>query len=87
MARDRGVVQRGMVGLLVGETPVPAGSVLYRDGKEVGRTTSSLRSPRRGEAVALAYARRGAQTPGMELELDAAGVRRTVRVAKLPLAS
>ena len=32
MARDRGVVQRGLVGLLVGDTPVPAGSLLYRDG-------------------------------------------------------
>jgi folate-binding protein YgfZ len=86
MARDRGVVQRAMVGLLLGAETAPAGSLLYREGKEVGRTTSSLVSPRLGQAVALAYARRGSQAPGTEVELEANGVRRPVRVAKLPLA-
>jgi folate-binding protein YgfZ len=85
MSRDRGVVQRTLVGLLLGEDPAPQGSLLYRDGKEVGRTASSLRSPRLGAAVALAFTRRGSQTPGTEVELDSGGVRRTVRVAKLPL--
>jgi folate-binding protein YgfZ len=84
MARDRGVVQRSMVGLLVGNEPAPAGSLLYRDGKEVGRTTSSVRSPRLG-AVALAYVRRGAQTPGAELEMATASDRQKVRVTKLPM--
>ncbi len=84
MARDRGVVQRGLVGLLVGDEPAPPGSLLYRDGKEVGRTTSSVRSPRLG-AVALAYARRGSQTQGTELELATPGDRRKVRVVKLPM--
>jgi tRNA-modifying protein YgfZ len=84
MARDRGVVQRGMVGLIVGDESVPQGSLLYRDGKEVGRTTSSVRSPRLG-AVALAYVRRGSQTPGTELELATPEDRRKVRVVKLPM--
>jgi folate-binding protein YgfZ len=84
MARDRGVVQRGLVGLIVGDEPASPGSLLYRDGKEVGRTTSSVRSPRLG-AVALAYVRRGAQTPGTELEMAGAGANRKVRVAKLPM--
>jgi folate-binding protein YgfZ len=84
MARDRGVVQRTLLGLRVGDEPAPAGSLLYRDGKEVGRVTSSVFSPRLGCAVALAYLRRGSQTPGMELQMDAGGVKRTVKVAKLP---
>jgi folate-binding protein YgfZ len=85
MARDRGVVQRTLVGLLAGE-PAPAGSLLSRDGKEVGRVTSSVVSPRLG-AVALAYAKRGSQAPGTELELAVAGSRRVVKVVKLPFES
>jgi folate-binding protein YgfZ len=85
MARDRGVVQRGLIGLLVGSEPAPPGSLLFREDKEVGRITSSAFSPRLGQAVALGYARRGSQTPGMELELETGGARRMVRVAKLPL--
>ena len=86
MARDRGVVQRTLVGLLAGEAPAPRGALLYRDGKEVGRVTSSVPSPRFGW-VALAYARRGSQAPGTELELDDGGNRRPVKVAALPLGS
>jgi folate-binding protein YgfZ len=83
MARDRGVVQRSLVGLLLGDEPAPPGALLYRDGKEVGRVTSSVRSPRLG-AVALAYVRRGSQAPGTELELEIVGARRAVKVAALP---
>jgi len=85
MARDRGVVQRGFVGLLVGDEPVPAGSTLHRDAKEVGRVTSSARSPARGQAVALAYVRRGSQTPGTVLEVDVGGTRRKAEVTALPM--
>ena len=46
---------------------------------------SSVRSPRLGEAVALAYVRRGNQQPGTELEAEVGGSRRAVRVAALPL--
>src|SRR5262249_47929706 len=69
MARDRGVVQRTLVGLLVGDDVAPRGALLYREGKEVGRVTSSVQSPRFGW-VALGYARRGSQSPGTELEMD-----------------
>jgi folate-binding protein YgfZ len=84
MARDRGVVQRSLVGLLVGNEPAPAGSLLFRDDREVGRVTSSVYSWRLGCIVALGYARRGSQTPGTELRLDVGGAARTVQVAKLP---
>ena len=52
MARDRGVVQRTLVGLLVGDAAAPRGALLFREGKEVGRVTSSVCSPRlRGEPL------------------------------------
>ena len=76
------VVQRVLVGLLGGE-PATAGGLLYRDGKEVGRVASAVVSPRLG-AIALGYVRRGNQAPGTELELDAGGSRRAVRVVALP---
>jgi folate-binding protein YgfZ len=83
MARDRGVVQRALVGLHVGGEAAPRGALLLREGKEVGRVTSSVLSPRFGW-IALGYARRGSQAPGTELEMDAGGARRPVTVAKLP---
>jgi folate-binding protein YgfZ len=85
MARDRGVVQRGLVGLLTGETLLQAGSVLYRGDQEVGRSTSSVYSPRLAQSVALAYVKRGSQAPGTSLGADVVGgTRRSVTVAKLP---
>jgi tRNA-modifying protein YgfZ len=82
MARDRGVVQRTLVGLRLDEV-APPGSTLHRDGKEVGRTTSCVRSPRLGP-IALAYVKRGNQAPGTALEVEANGQRRPATVAALP---
>src|SRR5215210_2615056 len=76
MARDRGVVQRGLVGLLLGAEPAPLGSLLYRDSKEVGRTASCVVSPTLGQAIALAYARHGSQAPGTVREVEVGGARR-----------
>lgn len=84
MARDRGIVQRSLVGLRLDHV-VPPGSLLYRDGKEVGRTTSSVHSPRLGP-IALAYVRRLCQEPGTALEVEAGGRRRMVEVVALPFA-
>src|SRR5207244_9526745 len=65
MARDRGQVQRTLLGLkLAGEEPVPPGSKLFRDGKEVGVTASSVVSPGLGRPIAMAYVKRGNQEPG-----------------------
>jgi folate-binding protein YgfZ len=82
MARDRGIVQRTLLGLKLDDV-VPSGSLLYRDGKEVGRTTSCVRSPRFGP-IALAYVKRGSQAPGTVLEVEANGQRRPATVAALP---
>jgi folate-binding protein YgfZ len=79
MARDRGVVQRALVRLAL-EDVVPPGTLLYRDGKEVGRVTSCVRSPRLGP-IALGYVRRGHQVAGAALEVEAGGTRRRATVA------
>lgn len=84
MARDRGQVNRVLLGVKLPDGPVPHNSPLYHDGKEAGRVTSSVVSPRLG-GVGLAYVRRGSQEPGTALEVDAGGTRRAAVVAGLPL--
>jgi folate-binding protein YgfZ len=84
MARDRGQVQRTLLGLKLTGNPVPAGSLVFREDKEVGRVTSSLFSPRLGRAIALAYIKRGSQQPGTVVEVAAEGGRQTAEVSALP---
>jgi folate-binding protein YgfZ len=84
MARDRGHVNRTLLGVKLPAGPVPPGSLLFRDGKEVGRVTSSVVSPRMGTTVGLAYVRRGNQDPGTVLEVEAGGERRPAEVTPLP---
>jgi folate-binding protein YgfZ len=83
MARDRGQVNRRLVGVQFSAGPVPHGSLLFAEGKEVGRVTSSVRSPRWGTAIGLAYVRRGYQEPGTSLEVEAAGGRSPAQVIAL----
>ncbi len=86
MARDRGQVQRTFLGLkLAGSAPVPPGSKLFREGKEVGVTTSSVVSPGLGTPIALAYVKRGSQEPGTAIEVEAAGQRIAAEVTALPI--
>lgn len=85
MARDRGQVQRFLLGLnLSGEGTVPPGSKLFRDGKEVGVTGSSVVSPGVGRPIALAYVKRGSQEPGTQIEIEAGGEKRPAEVTTLP---
>lgn len=83
MARDRGQVNRTLLGLKLTGGPAPHGSLVYRDGKEIGRATSSVPSPRLGP-IALAYIRRGNQEPGTAVEVEAGGERRPAVVSALP---
>jgi folate-binding protein YgfZ len=84
MARDRGQVNRTLLGVKLPDGPVPHNSMLFAGDKEVGRVTSSATSPRLG-AIGLAYVRRGSQEPGTKLEVEAAGTRRPAVVAALPM--
>jgi folate-binding protein YgfZ len=65
MARDRGVVQRKLVGLELGDTPVTG--PLTHEGVEVGRVSSAVFSPRLGRAIGLGYAKRAHQALGTRL--------------------
>ena len=69
MARDRaGFVNRTLLRIASrGPEPLPTGTKLYAGPVEVGQTTTSAYSPRRGAAVALAYLKRGHQAAGTVL--------------------
>jgi folate-binding protein YgfZ len=84
MARDRGQVNRTLLGVKLPDGPVPHNSLLFADSKEVGRVTSSAVSPRLG-GVGLAYVRRGSQDAGTTLQVEVNGTRRPAIVATLPL--
>jgi folate-binding protein YgfZ len=87
MARDRGQVNRTLLGVKLPDGPVPKDSLLFRDGKEIGRVTSSVVSPRLGTAIGLAYVRRGNQEPGTRVEVKAGSERHVAVVAALPFTS
>jgi folate-binding protein YgfZ len=84
MARDRGQVNRTLLGLkLAGTEPVARGAKVLHGGAEVGQVTSSVLSPRLGP-IALAYLRRGHQDPGTAVEVEDGGGRRSAEVVGLP---
>jgi folate-binding protein YgfZ len=84
MARDRGHVNRKLLGVkILGEGPVPHGAKLFHEAKEAGQVTSSVVSPRFGP-IALAYIRRGHDSPGTKLQVE--GASRTAEVVGLPFA-
>jgi len=84
MARDRGQINRTLMGLKLATGPVPPGSLLYRDGKEAGRVTSSVQSPLLGTGIALAFVRRNSWEPGTVVEVVAEGQRHPAVVTALP---
>lgn len=69
MARDRGQVNRLLMGLKIADGPPPEpGTPVSRGSDEVGTVTSSIRSPRFG-VIALAYLRRGSWDVGTEVSV------------------
>jgi folate-binding protein YgfZ len=85
MARDRGQVNRTLVGVKLPGGPAPHGSLLLDGDKEIGRITSSVYSPRLGAGLGLAYVRRGHQEPGTKMEVESAGGRSPAEVVALPI--
>ncbi|MGC1398623.1 YgfZ/GcvT domain-containing protein [Candidatus Binatus sp.] len=72
-ATARGGLKKRMFGLKFNTADVPnAGAVLSLDGKEVGRVSSSVRSPRFG-AIGLAILHHSAWTLGIELKVGEGG--------------
>ncbi|MBI2808945.1 MAG: hypothetical protein HYX68_28515 [Planctomycetes bacterium] len=81
MARDRGQVNRLLMGVTIAEgEALASGTKLFRAGDEVGHITSSVFSPRLGQVIALAYLRRGNWDPDTQLIADG----RTAIVRTLP---
>jgi len=81
MARDRGQVNRRLLGLEMGAAEPPSsGQKVTRDGGEIGVVTSSVRSARLGQTIALAYLRRGHWEPGAGVRIGEV----SARVAALP---
>ena len=63
--RGHGRVAKKLVGLTIeGEAPLPPGTALTIDGREVGHVTSSTISPSAGKPIALAYVQRDLTSPG-----------------------
>jgi folate-binding protein YgfZ len=84
MARDRGHVNRKLMGLkLTAPLAVSRGIKVFRDAAEIGQVTSSVVSPRVGP-IALAYLRRGHEAPGTTVEVDVDGQRQRAEVVALP---
>ncbi len=75
-----GHVNRTLVGIaLEGSEIPPAGTEFSQSGKVVGAVTSAAWSPKLEKPLALAYVRRGSNTPGVELD-SAFGAGRVVRL-------
>ncbi len=79
-----GRVNRKLVQLeLETETPPQSGSILSRDGKEVGVVTSSAVSPRTRKAVGLGYVARELATENTNLIVTTGGLTAPVRITKV----
>lgn len=63
--RSRGALARRLVGLVVeGDNPVPPGSIVAVEGRDVGRTRSCCRSEAAAAVLALAYLKTTHADPG-----------------------
>jgi folate-binding protein YgfZ len=84
MARDRGHINRTLLGLKVsGHDPLPQGAAVMHNAQEAGQVTSSVWSPRFQAVLALAYLRRGSQEAGTQVEVAGRGA----HVTALPFAA
>ncbi len=86
-ATARGALKRRLMGLRIAAAEVPAaGARVMLGGKEVGRITSPLRSPRQG-AIALAILHHSAWEPGTAVTVENAdGGESAAAVSELPFA-
>jgi folate-binding protein YgfZ len=83
-----GHVNRRFIGLRFEGAGVPqCGAGVSRDGREVGRITSSVYSPYLQSSIALAYVRLGADKAGTTVEVPIDGKTETASVTDLPFVS
>ena len=84
MARDRGQVNRILFGLVLEKSIVKHGTLVFRDGNEVGRVTSSVYSLLLKKSIALVYLRRGNHELGTSFEVECEGVKQSAVSCSLP---
>ncbi len=83
--RDLGHVNRMLRGLkMMQEVELPRGCKIFKEGKEVGEVTSSVKSPRLGCGIALAYLHRSCQEPGTRVEAAVGEDRVSAEVSSFP---
>lgn len=71
MATYRGHVSKKLSGLaLSGEVVPPQGSLVKKEGKEIGFVTSAMRSPTLGSVIALAYVKHGFFETGNNVDIQ-----------------
>ncbi|HEY9404649.1 MAG TPA: aminomethyltransferase family protein [Pyrinomonadaceae bacterium] len=82
----RGHVAKQLAGLILESSASPGASAKVRttDGKEVGRVTSHVFSPRLARCIALAIIKYDYLEPGTPVSVVAGEEERTARVAELP---
>ena len=77
-------ISRELVGLEFDGDPPACGTPLLEVGRRIGRLTSAVRSPDRPLTIGLAYVKRRAIRPGLELQVGTAQGAATARVIQLP---
>ena len=83
--RDRGHVNRHLLGLLLeGREVPPAGAPVLADAAEIGRVTSAAWSPGLDRPVALAFVRRQHAEPGTAVSVQVGAHRAPATVSALP---
>ncbi len=83
--RDRGHVNRALVGLRLSEPASPGDPVEDSDGSVLGRLTSVAPSPTLGAPLALAMLKTAGGAPGAALTVRAGGRRVSAALVELPL--
>jgi aminomethyltransferase len=73
--------------VLDGQTPAASGDPVMAQGKEIGRITSSVVSPRLKRAVALGYLQKEFWTSGTAVTIHRAGTEIPAIVTRLPFAT
>jgi folate-binding protein YgfZ len=82
---SRGHVNRKLAGIaLSGESPAQRGDKIHSNGKEIGRVTSSVFSPKIGRPIALGYVHRDYWAPGTTVSVERNGERIGGTVTALP---
>ena len=83
--RSRGHVNRKLAGIVLGgKSPAHRGDKITSDGKEIGKITSSVFSPRLRHAIALGYAHRDYLQPGMSVFIERNGAQVAGTISALP---